>query len=381
MPWLPFRKAKPKDPLAGLITVLWSQEGISLAGWAPRMGNGLLLQGTGSLEAARCDVTGYREQLAHLRASLGRKAFSVQWICFEEGLASMEGNGLPPGLSGFPDWMLACWRELEAKELPERLVSATACLEAELRKWPEFREPGTGVYFPAGSQSLFLAHAGECVFKRVSRRAEKVISDGHLPDPDWIQQTRMLYRNRTGAELQRILIPGRDEAPGDMAGVEICAGILPPAWVVSATTRMQPGLLFLHASAARSGDSPDCCRRVEEFERKIRRQRREAGFRAAAWVLLGTWMLSLLGACRGRPDDADRRQPWEEASREWHGMGARRGRGQSYPHSPGGRSRKPGFETVSRWGIHGGAGLGSFSPMDGPPESGEPAGGRRESAV
>jgi hypothetical protein len=319
MNWLPLKGNRTAGSNAGLVTALWRDEGVSFACWAPRSGSRLVCLGSEAIEAGLCDARLYREHLARLRELCPANDPEICWVFVEEGLPRGCGDAGADRLSGFPDWMRCCWSELRTGEFPGRIVSATACMEEELRNWPAVREAGTGLYFPLGERCLFLALTGEGVFKRFSRRTCAGAGQD-CPDPDWIQQTRMLCRSRTGVELRRILLPGEHGSPPAIEGLELCTGILPPAWVAGGKAGMEPSHFFLHACVARTTDTAACRRRIDELEKRWRSECRERTFRMAACLLLGTWMLALLGACRSRPGESGLRSQWEKAGMEWQGM-------------------------------------------------------------
>lgn len=300
------------------MTVFWSGEGATLVCWRPSGVEGPQAEGSTGLPAGAEAGMRYREKLAELLDEGGHGKGRVWWILLEEPWRRHLDPGTGTDLLQLPGWMEAAWAGLPVRELPERVLSATACLEAGLRRWPEFRQPGTGIRFQAGGRCLFFALAGEDVHKRISRGVEKA-GEGHsIPDGEWMAQTRMLYRSRTGRELKRILVPGGPDSAGKVeTGAFLCAGD-PPGWGAPWGLCVGSGEFYIHACAIREGAGPGCVLSVPGLERRKHQGRREALFRSAACVLLGTWMLVLLAACHslegGGEEEAETLRQWRHAT-------------------------------------------------------------------
>jgi len=133
-------------------------------------------------------------------------------------------------------------------------------------------------------------------FSRLSRKnLLKAGPTGHILE-DWFLQTRTLFRNRTGTELRRILIP-----EGDYPVCEPPAGypVELKATPISGSRDRSPSIeAGLHHQAAGLAEDSEYDLSVPFLENRRRSYAWERRLRLGVCVLTGSWALLLVGACQ-----------------------------------------------------------------------------------
>ena len=220
--------------------------------------------------------------------------------------------------------MEACWRSCPASVLPGLILSALAVMETILSGWEPLQRPGMGILLPLGTRTVFLAGLGANPFRRISR---KPVPDPDNPmDADWIRQTRMLFRHRSGRDLEQFFFPtasGRMIACSRL-GVQTTVLEDPPAgWLGAADPQLSPVHTFAHACALVRKPQPGCHLRVPLLERRRRLRQVESHLKVGVVVLLAGWMLFFMSACRlfaqAGPTEAERLALWQEDAK-WREM-------------------------------------------------------------
>jgi hypothetical protein len=293
-----------KAPARTLVTVCWMEQGISLARWDPRVGRQRVCRGAATLAAEACDPAGYRGALTALAGPLPLKRLTVRWIVPREAFPACQyGEGGQPACDPvrLPQWIERCWYQLPSALLPAGVVSGLEAMQAELLDWPEFAVPGTGFHAVIGGRSVFIGHGNGRSFRRFSRGPAAAAAVADALPMEWLLQTRLLFKNRTGMELKRILVPEGRQYSFSAAGpapFEVIPGARPGAWSPREGLDLEPALLFLHASAVLDKAVRAAGLAFPELERRRRLRMWEGRLRLASCFLLCGWVLLLLGACR-----------------------------------------------------------------------------------
>ncbi|MEX0326546.1 MAG: hypothetical protein AB3N33_10725 [Puniceicoccaceae bacterium] len=225
------------------------------------------------------------------------------------------------GQSGpsLPEWIEACWKEIPEEQLPETLVDGIDCLEQRLRDWPAFSQNGHGCFLTLEQRACFFAYAEGTVFRRISRLEKGQEAIPLFFSEDWMQQTRMLFKSRTGLDLCKVLVPQADEGmlPSRRFGL-VFSSCQPKDWPEHG--KASRSLQFL----ARPVSGRSASREIRHhpiLERRLRSREQTSVFRSASFLLLGGWLLLLFAACRsGEPDMQGQtvlHQRWEAAAVRW----------------------------------------------------------------
>lgn len=316
---------KRRPRISPKMTVCWLEEGVSLARWNCFEGGDCRLVSSAYLSAEACSAEALSVELDRLAGDAGCWPPAL-WLVAREclpGPAHSDGE-LPLHL---PEWMISCWQTCPAAALPFRLVSLVGCMETVLKAWEPMRSPGTGLLLPMGSRAIFLANADGVVFKRISRW-QPGSADVQV-DADWIRQTRMLYRHRTGADLEHFFLPAGDGRllRFNRNGIgHPWEGDLPPGWLGSTDGRLSPCLAFAHSCGLLDTPAGGAPLRVPALARRQRQRRLEGHLKVGVCVLLLGWMVLFLSACssinREKPDP-EAVQAWRNASARWHELDRR----------------------------------------------------------
>lgn len=286
-----------------LVTVCWLDEGVTLAYWEGRPGPGRACRTTLRCPASQADAEGYLAALRQLVPGGRLQAVRVHWILIEESWPALPAEANPPGdiPLALPDWMRYCWESLPAAALPDRVLSGMALLQATVLDWPTMAKTGSGTFLEAGGRCLFVGHAEERPYRRVSRQDLLQPANGRETLVEWLLQTRLLFRNRTGIDLTRIYLSTADQAAlARQAGLPMEVLQVPVSltrfWgAVDLPARGAPSL---HACAAQRPPSLEGVRYYDGLEKRKRWRRWEQRLKLGTGLLMGGWGLMLLGACR-----------------------------------------------------------------------------------
>ena len=172
------------------------------------------------------------------------------------------------------------------------------------------------------------------MFRRISRLANSAAHQLPVLDSEWMQQTRMLFNNRTGLELKKVYVPQLDTMDGtlEIEGIEVSHEYRPHGWPEEIGE--WSGLKFLHACAL--GDHPEEATLHHPIIERCRTVRHwKSAFRTATVLLFAGWALFLQGACRHDAPEGimDTGQPqlskeaiefWEASDKKWRQLSRRR---------------------------------------------------------
>lgn len=323
------------------VTVCWQDTGVSFVLWDME-GKVPAVLWAGELDPETCSAGGYRRVMKKFLDGAQRRNTRVIWVVFRECFPSAGTGG--PGCRDFipPEWMERCWKLLPQVELPDGVVAGAEAVATVLQGWQAFRKPGRGLYCEFSGRGYFFAYGEETCYRRVSRADSMLTGGSGDLDPDWLQQTRMLYRSRTGYDLRevfRLVGPGGFTCTNSIAGSPIDSIPSLPEWMPREESRLATGLLMFHASGCQGG-ARDL--KLTLLDRRRARHRLDSVFRWGAISLLGGWLLLLQGACRQyeaiEQVDPQNRHSWEASKAEWmatdrkwrHGMESARYREAPY---------------------------------------------------
>lgn len=316
----------------GAVTVCWMEDGVSFIRWAPQAGRVRVCRQFYQLGSAAVSGRTYREGLAAVAGADSTAPPAVHWLIVKESFPlRMEGEGDGEKTPNLPEWILRCWEGLEMREVPGEIVCGVGALQKELQEWHEFKESGRGLCLQLGQRVLFIGQGNGKAFHRLSRHGLAAPTGGSFVSREWLLQTRLLFRNATGAALRRVYIPEGSECAFSWENeepFEIIPGVRPPAWCGRLEGLPDPGLLFLHLSLFRSLGDPACRIQLSQLEQRRRSWKLERHLRVGTCLLLGGWSFLLLGACRhDGPLSADAGRELQALRTEvaaldqrWHGL-------------------------------------------------------------
>lgn len=312
-----------------ILTVCWLEGWVSFSVWI-NSGKGAELAHVHELPADDCTADTFVDSVDELRYVSGGTFTRVVWIIVEESfpgdLSGDASSKIGQSNHHLPAWMRRCWEELPASYLPGRVTSGSRCLLFLLKEWEEFHQSGTGFHFTLLGRSYFFGYGeGDCLI-RVSRHAganRAGVSD------EWLRQTAMLYRNRTGTELTQMFVPG------DQAGYEVddrsghvCLRTVlkPPLWMRNWEDDGSPELRYFHVAGLLAAEKGKL--EIELIERGQHGRRMDRALQWCSLLLMGTWMLLWVSACRSSevqvefPESEIRlwekeRTRWEQSHRKW----------------------------------------------------------------
>jgi hypothetical protein len=282
------------------VTVCWLDDSVSLVRWAPRIGRRRVCRKAIEVAADSCDPAALRAALATLAAPAPPAAIEQLWIIAVEAFPQVDSGDARQPPFRLPEWITRCWAGLPAELLPERVISGLAAMDVELRQWPEYTQAGSGLSMRLGGRALFVGHGNGSQVRRFGRSRTGCRAESGAISTEWLLQTRLLFRNRTGMELRRVLMPdcALDKAACADLPFEVIAGVRPRAWWPKDTTLLDPGLVFLHASAVLDKLPDSCLLTLPGLQRRRRLYAWEQRLRLASGLLFCCWGFLLLGACR-----------------------------------------------------------------------------------
>lgn len=292
--------------------------------------SGLEISQVHEMPAEDCTADSFADAFDELRYISGGIFAIVRWIIIEESfpgdLSDDASSRIGQGNHHLPVWMRRCWEGLPASYLPERVTSGSRCLLFLLNEWEEFHQTGTGIYFALLGRGYFFGYGERDCLLRVSRPSGE--PSGALSD-EWIRQTSMLYRNRTGIELARIFVVGDQAGIGldnEGAGTVVRPVLNPPNWMKRDSGNGSVELKYFHAAGLHAPGKLKLEIKLIDQGRQGRRM--DKALRWCSFLLMGTWVLLWVGACRNAdvlPDHSDsemrlwekERIRWEQSHRNW----------------------------------------------------------------
>ncbi|MEX0331320.1 MAG: hypothetical protein AB3N64_07865 [Puniceicoccaceae bacterium] len=299
------------------LTVFWSDTGAAFLRWFVPLDGCPCCTGFARLPVEQCNAQNYCQSLGRLIPPLRSRALSVQWLLLgEPALILRQANQRGASL---PGWIEACWQGIPEQLLPDAIEDGIDTLEKRLRGWPAFSRNGHGCFLVLERRACFFAFANGEIFRRISRHGDEEMAASLVLDEDWMRQTRMLFNGRTGLDIRKVLIPQhmQGKLPSSRFGLEYAA-CQPKDWPESG--RAGHTLQFL-AQPAPVRDFHRQRLHYAGLQQRIASREQTSLFRAASCILLGGWLLLLLGACRsGEPDahvQSGLHQRWEAAALRW----------------------------------------------------------------
>ena len=291
----------------------WMDEGLSLASWERQVDGRRTVLGTSFIEAIHVSGRSYREGLEELTGERAGSRIDVRWIVLCESFPNTAGER--DCLPALPGWVTRCWDSLEFREIPSIILSGRRSLETALENWAEYSGSGTGICLQVGGRILLIAHGNGVQFHRLSRKGLVNGIEKSYVSREWLFQSRLLFRNCTGAALLRILIPEGRECSFSFESeqpLEIIPGIHPPGWTRLANDDLDDGLQFLHYGAMHGGAVRESRISFPILQKRRRAQKWDHRLKAITCLLLGGWAFLLMGACQhAAPSSADGPLPAE----------------------------------------------------------------------
>lgn len=281
------------------MTVIWTDEGVAFASWKHGDDGTLENRTTRFLEAALVTPGSYRQTIEVLTVGATVTRQAIHWIVLAESYPHKGSDeACVPVL---PGWVTRCWDGLGIHEIPAIVQSGRPLLEQALSGWTEGNQSGSGVCLRIGERILFLGQGNGIRFSRLSRKGLADRARENYVSREWLLQTRLLFRNRTGSALRRVWIPRGTQCHLSWQNepvLEIIPGLKPPSWISFAEEGMNDGLAFMHLSALCGPAKADCRMQIPALQRRRRGQAWDRRLKTAACLLIGGWGFLLLGACR-----------------------------------------------------------------------------------
>jgi hypothetical protein len=308
-----------------VLTVCWLDDAVSFLLWDDG-GKFPSRLGDVTFENGNPGIDEYRQVIRKLLRGTSGQLAETRWIVFRESLVQTPGSG-KRGVE-LSAAMLECCNGLEAEALPSEVLSATALLESGVYAAQDFGEDGTGFCTPFGRRLCFVARGNGEQFRRLSRA--QFIAEGTLLElsSDWLRQTLVLYRNKTGLPLGRVRLSwkgGQLDAAGDLP-VDVEFGWVPPDWPVTEVPQRQQSVRYLHRLAVYTGNRRALRMAVEELERRRRFCLLERRLRIFSALLIGGWVFLLFAACQQKalltdsvagPEQIRQREQLERYQQQW----------------------------------------------------------------
>jgi len=297
-------------------------EKVSMILWDSQPGRKRCPKSAAEITADDCNPERYLSTMSALLEGSSSRGRLLKWILPEELFpTNFEGTGDSRRAKAIiPEWIRQCWMHLPGKSIPQQVMCGFGSVRENLRDWESFCRTGTGFLFEVDGKSLFFGYDSGEIHTRVSRATMNSDSGPGLSN-DWIRQTKLLFRNRTGGSLHRILLPEAVEWENgmDIESVDLITE-KPPAWISCSRTGLEVALLFLHACAL-VGKETVSQRSIEFLERKRNQELWGHRFRGACALLALAWLCSTAGACRHEPDEpatlSGKQLEWEGQHRLW----------------------------------------------------------------
>ncbi|NDV62712.1 hypothetical protein G0Q06_09645 [Puniceicoccales bacterium CK1056] len=284
---------------SGEITICWADNGVSFVQWAQRPGGIREYRKGHFMEAVSISARTYQENLHEFLESASGSKAKVHWVILSESFphegSEMDCQPVIPG------WIARCWEGLELSEIPRVILMGRQSLECALNEWPEFQSSGTGLCLRIAQRILFLGQGNGRRYYRLSRKGLAGPADENYVSREWLLQTRLLFRNRTGTALRKVYIPQGRECHfswENEKSLEIIPSLKPPAWASLCDEALDDGLRFLHLSAFNGAREPACRIHLPILEKRRHTQTWDRRLKIGSCLLLGGWSFLLLGACR-----------------------------------------------------------------------------------
>jgi len=253
----------------------------------------------------------------------GRNIRSVRkvWAVLSQSFPFGSFEEIPSrGYVGIPDWIEQCWSSLPMEYLPKATFCGMDVLKQYFARMWQSAVPGSAFYAALDGRGYFFGYGEQEPFIRVSKDAMTWLQQGRGFSDDWLQQTGMLYRNRTGFTLSRIhILEDSSQA------------LIQPADEQVRLESGFPGIEYLprHSEVpilVQCIGSAMMKREVlneqvfQLLQRRADHSRVAYAFQLGAGLLLLGWVCLLLGACKQesiRKDSGDLLQEWENARKTW----------------------------------------------------------------
>jgi hypothetical protein len=305
-----------------ILTVCWLEGWVSFAVWE-NSGKGFEFAQFNEMPAGECTADTFVDAVDELRYVSGGIFSTVRWIIVEEsfpGDLSVDASSkIGQSNHHLPFWMRQCWEELPTSYLPGRVTSGSRCLLFLLNGWEEFHQPGAGFHFTLLGRGYFFGFGDRDCLLRVSRKAGQTCGDF---SEEWMRQTSMLYRNRTGTELTQIFVMGDQsglEVDDWNTNVSVRTALNPPKWMRRGQDDGSNELSFFHAAGLLAADQGNLD--IDLIEQARHGRRMDTALRWCSFLLMGTWMLLWVGACRSTEVQAgnaeSERRLWENEQMRW----------------------------------------------------------------
>lgn len=188
-----------------MVTVFWSDEGLSLATWKASPTRTWFCTGTVFVNGSVKGPAAYAAALREVEGRSRPAARRAIWLVLAHQERTDRAVG-PSILSQLPVGLMDCWRGLSKGVRPWKVLSASSLLGHDLLAGSQLTKNGYGVcFFLSGRPVLVVRTEDEArPFFRIGRTFDmRQAGLGNLLS-EWLLQSRAMFQSRTGGQLQAI---------------------------------------------------------------------------------------------------------------------------------------------------------------------------------
>lgn len=304
------------------ITTIWSERSVYLIS-SRKNEEEVQWEDVVELGYADCNGERYSREFRKLIKTSKFNEIRIVWAILQEsfpyGTFKQETKGIDPIL---PKWVSDCWKDLEEELLPRTVFSGMSALKQFLMKVESFHSPGCSLFFNLGGRGYFMGYGEKEIFVRVSRDPVDRSGGFRVLNEDWLHQTRMLYRNRTGTELKklRVMSSGSTDLVPPANMPLVIDPVIPSDLDCNFAVCSVPGPIALIHTAVQQPDM-NAELPIPILETRKNRIRMDSIYRWGAGLLLLGWITLLAGACKRTPpsdESIQLMQEWKKAESEWY---------------------------------------------------------------
>lgn len=278
------------------------------------------------IDSRKCSAEKYESVACGLLKTMHSGNARIVWSVIQESFSyGSFGKDASHALLKIPDSLEACWNNLPARLLPQSVYAGLDALKRFLLQIDQSTKQGTGFYMVLDLRGYFIGFSEQDTIFRISRDATYCEGDRTGLSQEWLQQTAMLYRNRTGRELSviRVLFDHSVKViQPDHPQMQVQA-VAPDSGHCN-QDRDFPVLISCIGSVI-TGDCNLQPLQIRMLQDRQTRTQMKSAFQLGSMLLLSGWIALLVGACRNPSRDeydSGMLHEWEDAKKVWQtGMG------------------------------------------------------------
>ena len=265
----------------------------------------------------------YQTSVCKLIERPSEKRTGRVWVILRESFpyGSFQEDGSTLSVSS-DVWFRQFCEALSPGLFPQRIHSALDVLRVSFSQNTVHWRSGQGIFFEIDEKGYFFGYDEKDAFLRISRNPIETVPGGKGFRTDWLQQTKMLYQNRTGYELTKITyisaVPitpyGREDTGIAVEPYAICDFGRLPGWDLPVTPFDLMSITGPSCSLPRF--------QLDFLDKRIFRHEVVRGFRGGTMVMLVGGVVFLAAACRGgalgTTEDSQLNERWQSSISDWN---------------------------------------------------------------